>query len=477
MQDLQPCPACSGSGIRECPDCGGAGKDNEGRACLPCRGKAVAHCPSCDGRGQSAHSGPADTSTTNGRPPTPASSSTEDREREERRRQSMDEYNARQERKRRDSRNLAIRIVLVVVVLAGIPLFKHYYPDIKSWFGKSETESTASWLTTPKSSKRAIDAASELLEKNLTSPSSAKYVSRKVVAQSPPYYLVHLVVDSDNEFGTKVRSSVLVSIELVDSSRYKYNPLTSVQEANDPPLAIEIELLKQLNRWPGTGSGTDGVGQQSAQSQPSATPSPEPPTSVPSSSASDEILSTEHVYTMNELYADNSEVSTDVILSPKGLSLVGGDWTFEDPDLSVPLRFGDLDAELIVGREHPNTTKFLVHVPDRSVKYRIDGYLLDAAFNEYGDLNEGYRVNASIYDFDRDGNDEIVLAVSDSITTGVAVYSYREVDDPKKQNPMKQVLSAEGQSKVILDGEMLITPIGSNDGWTYTYRDGQFNKG
>jgi hypothetical protein len=171
--------------------------------------------------------------------------------REAMRSQSAEEYNRRQQQQRIINRNRFIRVVIVCCIVVGVPLIKHYYSDIKQWFNKQE--STVSQLTAPSSSQRAIDAAYDLLEKNLTSPATAQKISGEVVAKQPPYYLVHLVVDSQNEFAATVRTSALVSVELVGSGQqFKYNVLTAIQESSNPPLGIEIELVKQLNGWPGT---------------------------------------------------------------------------------------------------------------------------------------------------------------------------------------------------------------------------------
>lgn len=69
------------------------------------------------------------------------------------------------------------------------------------------------------------------------------------------------------------------------------------------------------------------------------------------------------------------------------------------------------------------------------------------AFDEFGELQEGYRLQASVYDFDKDGTNELVVAVGDLlIDSEVWVFSFTKVDDVTKINPLKQELAISGQS-------------------------------
>lgn len=286
--ELAQCTTCSGRGIIECSDCNCTGKDGLGRTCLTCRGKGVLHCTDCDGHGQQSHaSNPVEPMTND-----PAN---EENEREAIRNRSVEDFNRRQQQNRKTSRNIMIRVILIIVVFAGTFLGRHYYPDIKKWFNKSEFS-----FSSP--SKKAIQAATTLLEKNLKSPSTAKVISSSVVEQQPPFYLVHLVVDSQNDFSAMVRTSALVSVELAEDNQYKYNMLTSVQESSNPPLDIEIQLVKQLNNWPGAIESTPEVQKQEAPS-PSPSPSPSPQNKNASSDEQD-------------VSSNVPEVNTDYLILP-----------------------------------------------------------------------------------------------------------------------------------------------------------------
>lgn len=461
MEDFQKCSVCEG-GIVRCEECAGTGKDKEKRACLTCRGRGINHCTECNGHG----SVPIIPN-----PPVTQSTSSyiqdvDEQLHEERRKRSLDEYYTRQEQKRIHNRNKVIQIIISIFIIAAFLLIRHYSPDIKDWFNKS-----AGSLETSSTNQKAINAASTLLEQNLKSPSSMKYISRTVVDQSPPYYLVHLVVDSDNEFGAKVRTSVLASIELSTSDQFEYNPLTSIQEASTSPLPIEIDLAKRLNNWPGINSNDNNI---NLSQDINLSTDPKMNSSVEADKGQEEAnSSTSEIFSMNQLYSNNTTVSDDVIVSPNGHSLVEGSWeAYQQEDLKIPIRYGNYNAEFAVEQGHPNSTNFRIYIPDLSIANYIDYDILDEAIDEFDDLEDGYKIHVAVHDFNQDGFDEIVLVASNSIQLGVAVFSFNEESD-FQNNPMKQVLKAEGQSKVILNENILITPIGSNDFWKFIYQNGQ----
>lgn len=96
----------------------------------------------------------------------------------------------------------------------------------------------------------AQGAARSMVENGLKAPATAVYQSVNVVAEQPPHYIVHVVVDAQNSFGAQVRSSFLTAFELIDDNRrFQYKPTVALQESQNPPSEEEIALMKQMN-WP-----------------------------------------------------------------------------------------------------------------------------------------------------------------------------------------------------------------------------------
>lgn len=95
----------------------------------------------------------------------------------------------------------------------------------------------------------AVDCAKDLLLRNLKAPATANFISTKIVRPKLPktgFYLVHLVVDSQNGFGALIRSSYLCAIEPLGGGKYNYSMHTPFIEALNPPLEYEIDLYATL---------------------------------------------------------------------------------------------------------------------------------------------------------------------------------------------------------------------------------------
>lgn len=95
----------------------------------------------------------------------------------------------------------------------------------------------------------AQDLAQDIVEKTLRSPSTASWVVRDVVAEQPPHYVVHIVVDAQNGFGATIRDSFLVALEVVDARNYKFQKFSAMIRSQDPPTPGQIATMKQAN-WP-----------------------------------------------------------------------------------------------------------------------------------------------------------------------------------------------------------------------------------
>lgn len=90
--------------------------------------------------------------------------------------------------------------------------------------------------------------AKELVTKNLTSPSSANWNSFNIIEQNGDQYVVHVTLESQNGFGAMVSGSYIVLFSYFGGDNYTYNPMTYITECSNPPLDMEVNLLKTLNK-------------------------------------------------------------------------------------------------------------------------------------------------------------------------------------------------------------------------------------
>lgn len=154
--------------------------------------------------------------------------------------------------------------------------------------------------------------------------------------------------------------------------------------------------------------------------------------------------------------------SDSLIRSPEGKNLSQVEWRPGAPDVILPIRFGTTEAELVLGLDHPNGTKAVMIFPSTSVGWQLDLSGDTGVFDEYGELQEGYKIQAALHDFDQDGINELIVTAGDSIIDlSIWVNSFTTVEDLQKINPIKQELSITGQRYIELDGDEIIAPYGS----------------
>lgn len=116
---------------------------------------------------------------------------------------------------------------------------------------------------------------------------------------------------------------------------------------------------------------------------------------------------------------------------------------------------------VVIGRDHPNGTRVVVSTGE--IGYNLfanDGKYFEAAFDDSGELKEGYYIQTSFFDLDKDGQKEVLLAIGNKmIDLGVGIYKY---NGNIKNNGFVQLGYIEGQSeiKVLKDGEIHV-PYGS----------------
>ena len=93
-------------------------------------------------------------------------------------------------------------------------------------------------------------------------------------------------------------------------------------------------------------------------------------------------------------------------------------WNSGDGSQSTEMQF-DINKELknisiVLGWDHPNGTEALVIIKNTGYNLlRLSGNpkFLKSAFDEYGELNDEYYLQASTFDFDNDGNMEVIISI------------------------------------------------------------------
>ncbi|WP_260871439.1 hypothetical protein [Paenibacillus sp. Y412MC10] len=175
-----------------------------------------------------------------------------------------------------------------------------------------------------------------------------------------------------------------------------------------------------------------------------------------------------HVETQPEHAALDIPTSDSLMRSPEEKNLSQVEWKPGEPDVTLPLRFGTTEAELVLGLDHPNGTKAVMIFPSTPVGWQLDLSGETGVFDEYGELQEGYKIQAALHDFDQDGISELIVTAGDSIIDlSIWVYSFTTVGDLQKINPIKQELSITGQRYIEIDGDEIIAPYGSQGLFEY----------
>lgn len=105
-------------------------------------------------------------------------------------------------------------------------------------------------------------------------------------------------------------------------------------------------------------------------------------------------------------------------------------WDFSKGVNESKINFGISDKlkniPIVLGLDSPNGTKAIVVIGDTGYNLiTLSNNLLESAFDEYGELKDGYFVQTSKFDFDRDGTNEIILSVGNKTTElGISVFKY-----------------------------------------------------
>lgn len=152
-------------------------------------------------------------------------------------------------------------------------------------------------------------------------------------------------------------------------------------------------------------------------------------------------------------------------------------------DITMPLHFSARvkPTLLVIGRDHPNGTRFLAMFPGIGVNLPLDFGKDFAGLDEFGDLNKGYFVQVAEHDFDHDGIPELIIAIGNGSTDlGVNIIKYHppqlQKDAGREQN-WSLVGKLSGQELARVSGDTIELPYGSQGLYDeYTWVKGKFVK-
>lgn len=152
----------------------------------------------------------------------------------------------------------------------------------------------------------------------------------------------------------------------------------------------------------------------------------------------------------------------------------------QNKELEVDLNNdGELDL-IVVGMDSPNGEKVLVIHKAHGINlmHYISSEMLDSIENLYDEfeLKEGNMMQVVLVDFDNDGQEEIVLAIGDGLTTlGVNIF---KMDYDSNDLHAKEIGFFQGQEKIHIDkNNNIIIPFGNQGLYEqYKYEKGKFVK-
>lgn len=152
-------------------------------------------------------------------------------------------------------------------------------------------------------------------------------------------------------------------------------------------------------------------------------------------------------------------------VQPFTKSIVWGKSSYDDVILKLNYSSVVKPTALRIGRNTPNGTKIMAVFPEYGVNMPVDFGESLGAFNEYGDLNEGYYIQVAEHDFNNDSIPEIIVAVGNhSIDLVVNVIKYHapaSLEDAGRPENWELVGMFTGQHEAFIDSEAISLPIGS----------------
>jgi hypothetical protein len=126
----------------------------------------------------------------------------------------------------------------------------------------------------------------------------------------------------------------------------------------------------------------------------------------------------------------------------------------------LPVSFWNVNANVRLGY-HPHG-EMVFEVCFSDYKHVLDMIYLTEYLDDNGFLTDGCLMQVTTYDFNQSGNENIIIAISHKNSYGrFWVFSYTNVENIGKINPLNLELSKSFQSKIIVDKNELFVPLGS----------------
>jgi hypothetical protein len=159
-------------------------------------------------------------------------------------------------------------------------------------------------------------------------------------------------------------------------------------------------------------------------------------------------------------------------------------WSTKSPaDSTLDLHFRTRvkPTALVIGQDHPNGTKFLVTYQEYGAMLPIDYPKNFKGFDEFGDLNPGYLVQAGEHYFDHESSPELVIAIGNGINQlAINIFKFHSPKSEKEASDPKYwslIGSFQGHANAVIDGNKISLPFGSKgEHKQYQMIDGQFSE-
>lgn len=183
-----------------------------------------------------------------------------------------------------------------------------------------------------------------------------------------------------------------------------------------------------------------------------------------------------------ETSSEQSTASDLPVASTDSISLSNfAKWSSSETDLTLPLVLDGESIDVLIGMDSPNGIKALAISESLQQGWQLS---LDAPqdtsspFDEFGDLKEGFTLYVKEHDFGNDSVPEVAFVVSNGLLeTYIWVYSYNYTFSEQGTSPLELIWYSEAQSDVVLEGDKIILPYGSQGLFDeYVYSNNTFSK-
>lgn len=99
------------------------------------------------------------------------------------------------------------------------------------------------------SNKEVFLCAKSEVMNHLIAPSTANFVSAKIIENKNSWYIVYVIVDAQNSFGASVRGGFLCCIEAIGKKRYNTIKNGTQTIGREDPSGYFLSLYKSTINW------------------------------------------------------------------------------------------------------------------------------------------------------------------------------------------------------------------------------------